>query len=274
MSIFKTYTLLCLLARTIYATAPESISGFNVIWSDDFSGSALDTSKWTRWTGISSNNEQETYTTSPTTCQLSGSGTFLITPELNNGQWTSCRIESNPSFAATPGSQIIVQARLKLGTPGAALQGIWPAFWSLGQAMREGTPWPACGEIDTMENINGGPLGYGTIHCGSACNDPTGLSSAIAFDYGAYHTWAHAIDLRSGDWTQQSITWYMDGQAYHIVHGSDVGDETAWVALAQKPYYMTLNVAVGGSWPGSPAANTVSGTDAGMEVLYVAVYQG
>jgi beta-glucanase (GH16 family) len=140
--------------------------------------------------------------------------------------------------------------------------------------MREGTPWPACGEIDTMENINGGSLGYGTIHCGSQCNDPTGLRSGIAFDYGSYHTWAHAIDLRSDDWTQQSITWYMDGQAYHVVQGSDVGDAGVWANLAQKPYYMTLNVAVGGVWPGAPAGNTASGADAGMEVLYVAVYQG
>ncbi|TVY13730.1 hypothetical protein LARI1_G006392, partial [Lachnellula arida] len=144
MSIFKNYTLLCLhlLARTISATAPEPIAGFTVIWAEDFSGPALNTTNWTRWTGISSNNEQETYTTSPTTCALTGTDSFLITPQRTNGQWTSCRIETNPSFAATPGSQLIVQARMKLGTPGAALQGIWPAFWSLGQAMREGSPGP------------------------------------------------------------------------------------------------------------------------------------
>jgi len=66
----------------------------------------------------------------------------------------------------------------------------------------------------------------------------------------------------------------MDGQAYHVVKGSDVGDAGVWANLAQKPYYMTLNVAVGGAWPGPPGGNTASGADAGMEVLYVAVYQG
>lgn len=96
----------------------------------------------------------------------------------------------------------------------------------------------------------------------------------MSFDYGAFHTWAHAIDLSSGDWNQQSITWYMDGQAYHVVKGSDVGDEGAWSTVAHKSMYMTLNVAVGGAWPGGPAGNTASGKDAGMEVLYVAVYSG
>jgi beta-glucanase (GH16 family) len=125
-----------------------------------------------------------------------------------------------------------------------------------------------------MENINGASTGYGTLHCGAHCNDPNGLSSGMGFDYGTFHTWAHAIDLSSGDWNQQSITWYMDGQAYHVVKGSDVGDAGAWAAVAHEAMYMTLNVAVGGGWPGSPAGNTASGRDAGMEVLYVAVYSG
>ncbi len=139
--------------------------------------------------------------------------------------------------------------------------------------MREGTSWPACGEIDTFENIDGGALGYGTLHCGAACNDPHGLSAGIAFDYGDFHTWAHAIDLTSSDWQSQSITYYMDGQAYHVIHGSDLGEEATWQAVAQLPMYMILNVAVGGGWPGDVASDTVSGSAAGMEVLYVGVYE-
>jgi len=167
---------------------------------------------------------------------------------------------------------MVVQARLKLGTPGAQLQGIWPAFWSLGESIRNGVSWPQCGEIDTFENVNGGALGHGTVHCGEHCNDPTGLSSATNFNYGDFHTWAHAIDLTSGDWTQQSITWYMDGQAYKVLHGSDVGDQASWVALAQDAMFIILNVAVGGSWPGAVGGDTSSGTASGMEVLYVGVY--
>lgn len=260
------------LLTSVLAIVPEPITGFHVSWSDDFSASSVDAGKWGRYLGAGSNNEQQVYT-KDTSCQVTGDQSLLITPENSGGKWTSCRLESVPAFAAKAGGQLIVQARLKLGDPGASLQGIWPAFWSLGEAVRSGTDWPGCGEIDTMENINGGSLGYGTLHCGGACNDPTGLSQGMAFDYGTFHTWAHAIDLRNSDWREQSITWYMDGQAFKVVHGKDLGDEGAWKSVAQKGMFITLNVAVGGSWPGPVGGNTVSGKAAGMEVLYVAVYE-
>jgi len=155
------------------------------------------------------------------------------------------------------------------------LQGIWPAFWSLGMAIRNGVEWPTCGEIDTFENIDGGAVGHGTLHCGTPCNDDTGLTSAIPFDYGSFHTWAHAIDLTESDWHAQSITWYMDGQEYQVLHGSDVGNEAAWAATAQAEMFFVINVAIGGqdSWPGSVAGNTAKGAASGMEVQYVAVYE-
>jgi beta-glucanase (GH16 family) len=254
------------------ATGSESISGFHVVWQENFSGASLDTTKWNRFTGVPSNNEQETYPAGSDNCRFTGSS-FLIVPENINGKWTSCRIETVQSFAAPAGKQMIVQSRFKLGTAGSALQGIWPAFWHLGESVRHGTGWPGCGEIDTFENVNGASLGYGTLHCGAKCNDPSGLTAGIAFDYGKFHTWAHAIDLRSSDWRQQSITWYMDGQAYHVVHGSDLGDEATWASVGHQAMFAQLNVAVGGTWPGSVAANTVSGQAAGMEILYVAVYE-
>lgn len=154
--------LACLSAlyTTTQALPAETISNFNIIWSEDFSSSALDTTKWDYWTGVPSNGEQEQYSSS--NCAFN-SGSLFITPQNNNGQWTSCRIASQPSFQAKAGGQLIVQSRFKLGTPGAQLQGIWPAFWSLGEAVRHGTEWPACGEIDTFENVSGGSLGYGTL---------------------------------------------------------------------------------------------------------------
>lgn len=167
---------------------------------------------------------------------------------------------------------MIVQSRFKVASSGGDLQGIWPAFWSLGEAMREGTPWPQAGEIDTFESVDGAGVGYGTLHCGS-CPEPQGLSQGIGFGQGSFHTWAHAIDLRESDWHQQSITWYMDGQAYHVIYGSDVGNEGSWEAVAQSPMYMTLNVAIGGDWAGSAVWGTESGAGAEMEVLYVAVYE-
>lgn len=165
-----------------------------------------------------------------------------------------------------------VQAKLKLGQPGAQLQGIWPAFWSLGEGIRNGVGWPECGEIDTFENINGAALGYGTIHCGDNCFDPSGISQWIAFDYGSWHTWAHIVDLTNSDWRQQSISFLLDGATYNIVTGAEINDQGVWNTLV-GPMFVTLNVAIGGAWPGSVAGTTVSGSAAGMEVEYVAVYE-
>lgn len=258
----------------VFAATPESIPGFQAVWYDDFSADSLDGDKWNIYTGASYNNEEQTYVDSASTCTITDANSLLITPvKDDSGAWTSCKINTVDSFQADDGGQIIVQSRFKLGTAGSQLQGIWPAFWSLGQSMREGTGWPQCGEIDTFENLNGASVGHSTIHCGDACEDPSGLTAATEFDYGTYHTWAHAIDLRNSDWKQQTIIWYMDGKPYNTKKGSDLGDEASWKALAQSPMYMTLNVSVGGNWPGASVTDTVSGADAGMDVLYVAVYK-
>jgi beta-glucanase (GH16 family) len=274
------YSALALVAATFIstaaATACESISGFTPTWQENFDGTSLDTRVWQYISGPGDNDEQELYqdytsTGGGSACGVSN-GLFSITPQNNGGQWTSCRVETVNGFQATPGKQLIVQSRFKLGTAGVPLQGIWPAFWSLGMSMRNGVSWPTCGEIDTFENIDGRALGYGTLHCGPTCNDDSGLSQGITFDYGSFHTWAHAIDLTNSDWTKQTITWYMDGKPYHVISGSQVG-EAAWAATAQAEMFIILNVAVGGSWPGAVAGNTATGSASGMEVEYVAVYE-
>ncbi|CZS92423.1 related to endo-1,3-beta-glucanase [Rhynchosporium agropyri] len=150
---------------SVLAIAPEIIPGFRIIWSDDFKSSTLREENWGYFTDPPYNNEQQTYAKEGNNCRLSSSHSLFIIPEKKDGHWTSCRLESKPHFEAKVGGQIIVQARLKFGQAGANLQGIWPAFWSLGEAIRHGVSWPACGEIDTVENVNGESLGYGTAHC-------------------------------------------------------------------------------------------------------------
>lgn len=274
-----TVAALATLLTTTLAGVPEQVPGFTYPpkWSDDFSGTSVDTDLWKFWTGQPSNGEQEVYPSSGANCQITD-GTLQITPQNNGGQWTSCRLESLDAFNATAGKKMRVQAKLKAGqpvTPAAQLQGIWPAFWSLGEGMRKtpGVPWPACGEIDTFESVNGAATGFGTVHCGGPCNDPgPGLTSGIEFDYASYHTWAHVVDLTSADWRAQSITFLLDGREYRNVIGSDVGSQDIWTTLV-GPMFMTLNVVVGGKWSGFASASTVSGAPAGMEVQYVAVYE-
>ncbi|KAE9375184.1 glycoside hydrolase family 16 protein [Stipitochalara longipes BDJ] len=276
----STVAALATFFSTTLAIAAPPVPGFNPpTWSENFAGPTVDLTKWAYWPGAPSNGEQEIYPTSGANCHITSSNTLQILPDNSGGQWTSCRIESHEVFAAnaTAGLKMLVQARFKIGQPGvtaAQLQGIWPAFWSLGAGVRDGVAWPGCGEIDTFENVDGATLGFGTLHCGGACNDTPnyqGISSGERFDFGTFHTWAHEVDVTSTDWTKQSITFSLDGTAYRTILGSDVGNQAAWTALV-GPMFLTLNVAVGGQWPGSASASTATGITAGMEVQYVAVY--
>jgi beta-glucanase (GH16 family) len=271
-SLFPVAALATLLSTTLAAT-PDTIPGFTVTWFDNFpAGTGVNTVLWAFWNGALSNGEQETYPGPGINCQITAASSLLIAPENTNGQWTSCRLESHEVFNASAGKKLRVQAKFKLGDPGAQLQGIWPAFWSLGAGIRNKTAWPACGEIDTFENINGGTLGYGTVHCGANCFDPTGISQGITFDYASFHTWSHVVDLTNANWRQQSITFLLDNVAYKTVLGSDIRDLPTWQTLV-GPMFITVNVAVGGSWPGAVGSSTASGAAAGMEVQYVAVYE-
>jgi beta-glucanase (GH16 family) len=262
------------LATSVLAGTPEQVPGMHLVWSDTFTGAgAFDQSKWQYYGGGIHNGEQQTYPKSGEYCKLSGSGSLLIHPTKTNGAWASCRIETKNAWAPEVGGKVQFQARFKLGTPGVQLQGIWPAFWALGDSMRHGVNWPGCGEIDTFENVNGGQMGFGTVHC-DGCGDAfKGVGQGQAFDYGSFHTWAHVVDRTSEDWRQQSITWYLDGKPYHVVKGADTTNQNGWIAVTQKAFYITLNVAVGGSWPGPADPATAGGKDSGMEVQYVAVYK-
>jgi len=262
------------LLTSVYAATPEKIDGMTLVWSDDFSGSGdFDKGKWSYYKGAITNNEQETYPQSGDYCKLSGKGSLLITPTKTGDSWASCRIETIKAWAPPKGGKIQFASRFKLAGKGQNLQGIWPAFWALGDSMRHGTPWPTCGEIDTFEAVNGLEMGHGTLHCGNTCKGFEGLGQGTPYTLDEFHTWSHVVDNTSPDWKQQSITWYMDGKPYHTIHGSDLNNQDDAVNTMQKAFYMTLNVAVGGAWPGPASPTTLSGPGAGMEIQYVAVYQ-
>lgn len=135
----------------------------------------------------------------------------------------------------------------------AERQGMWPAFWMMGDAVRQGTNWPMCGELDIFEQVNGIMEGHGTVHCGQeqggVCNEPMGRGKARPISDNEFHSWALHVDRTSGDWRTETIKWEMDGVPFHTLTGAEIGDEGIWSTLAHAPFYMILNVAVGGSWP-------------------------
>ncbi len=134
-------------------------------------------------------------------------------------------------------------------------QGIWPAFWFLGDSIRHGAPWPSCGEIDVLESVNGQLRGYGTLHCdvapGGVCGEFTGIQNNVGIPNQDWHTWRVVIDRTPGWWGSESITWYMDGQQFHQITGQRLNNEGVWNAVAHSPLFALLNVAVGGSWVSS-----------------------
>ncbi len=201
------------------------------------------------------NNEVQDYTRSNQNIQISGGGTIQFVPrKVGLGQWTSGRIESKATFTPQAGKVTTVEAVIRFGDhPQHMKQGIWPAFWLLGDSIHHGTPWPQCGELDIMETINGSPTAYGTTHCGTPqggpCNEPIGRPATVPLQDNGWHTWSIKIDrTNSNNWRDEKIEWLLDGRVYSTLRGSDIGEEGVWGTLAHSPLFIILNVAVGGNW--------------------------
>jgi len=238
--------------------------GWTLVWADEFSqpdGSTPDTAKWVRETGGGGwgNNEWQTYTT--TNATVTNNMLVIEARRIVNGQttnYTSARLKTQGKAAWTYGR---MEARLKI----ARSQGIWPAFWTLGTGIST-VGWPACGEIDIMENIGREPtIVHGTVHGpgysgGASIGGPYSLPGNPAF--------ADDFHVYAVEWTTNLIKWFVDGQQYFSVTPASLPG--AWVFA--QPQFILLNVAVGGNWPGYPDSTTVFPQR--MLVDYVRVYSG
>ncbi|MFJ8577957.1 ricin-type beta-trefoil lectin domain protein [Micromonospora sp. NPDC093277] len=245
-------------ALTATTSAPAAAAPGAVTWSDDFNGAAgaaPDASKWRYDIGGGGwgNNELQYYTSSTRNAALDGNGNLVITTRRENPsgyscwygtcQYTSARLLTANTFTQAYGR---FEARIKIPRG----QGIWPAFWMLGNDIAS-NPWPNSGEIDIMENIGREPSTvHGSLHGpgysgGNPLTGQTSLPGGQALA-DAFHTYAV-------DWAPDSITWYLDGVAYSRKTPADAGGNR-WVF--DHPFFMIMNVAVGGNWPGSPDGST------------------
>ncbi|NGN93414.1 carbohydrate-binding protein [Nocardioides sp. KC13] len=278
------------LATFSEASEPGTPAGWTKVWSDDFTGAAgsrINTSNWIYDIGHSypggaanwGTGEIAYHTDSTQNVYQDGSGNLVIKPIRDGaGNWTSGRIETvRTDFQPPAGGVLRVESRIQMpNVTGAAAQGIWPAFWMLGAPFRGNYwNWPGVGEIDIMENINGANQVWGTLHCGTSpggpCNETTGLGGTLQGCPGStcqssFHTYAMEWDRST---SPQQIRFYVDGVNYHTVR-SDQVDATTWNNATNHGYFIILNVAIGGGWPGNPTSATASGVP--MLVDYVAVY--
>lgn len=245
-------------------------SGYSRLWQSTFpsaAGTLPSGNDWNIVTGdLGVNAELQTYTSSTSNVQCSGGGTLQLVPWRDGsrpGGWTSGRIESRYVFTPAPGRVTMGEAQIRFGSAATwQKQGIWPAFWMLGDSIRHGQGWPACGELDIMETVNGQLTGHGTVHCdvypGGICNEGTGIGGTIGIPNQDWHTWRIMLDRTAGNWQAETITWFMDGQQFHQISGSRIGNENVWNSLCHSPLYFILNVAVGGQWVSSSPRTPLS----------------
>lgn len=258
---YFTQTLVTLLSAlaTVQAVAPPTYSGFTKSFEASFMGKA-DTLPHPSWSVITGdrndNNEYQRFTSNKANIRHSGSGSLQIIPRRDSSAprgWTSARIENKNTITPRAGRITRIEASIRIGGNAAKnKQGIWPAFWMMGDAFRHGASWPGCGEVDIFENINGQNTVFGVAHCdkypGGACNEPEGLVAGTGLNDDKYHVWRIEFDRRNSDFRKQTMTWYMDGKQYHRVTGQQVNNAAVWATIAQKPLYFILNVSVGGNW--------------------------
>lgn len=253
-----------------FVTSPGLAADWKLVWADEFSqadGSSPDPAKWSYQVGGHGwgNNELQTYTTRTENARVSG-GRLVIEArkEPFTGtdniarEYTSARLSSLGKFSLGYGR---IEASIKLPRG----QGIWPAFWMLGADFPT-AGWPACGEIDIMENVGRETnIVHGTIH-GPGYSGGSGIGKGTTRPGGA--SLADDFHLYAVEWETNRIRWFVDAQLYFTVTPAQLPEGKRWVF--DHPHFLLLNLAVGGNWPGPPDATTTFPQQ--MIVDYVRVY--
>jgi beta-glucanase (GH16 family) len=233
---------------TTTTTTPPT---YQLVWSDEFDESTINAAYWNFETGGSGwgNHEQEYYQASNASIE---DGNLVITAKketVGSNNYTSARMTTQGKKEFFYGK---VEARIKIPVG----QGFWPAFWMLGSDINT-VPWPDCGETDIMEHINTDSVIYGTAHWGNNGHvQDGGNTKSTPSEYHVY----------SVEWTASSIKWSIDSVEYH-----ETGIDASTMSEFHQPFFILLNFAVGGDWPGQTIDNSL--LPAKMYVDWVRVYQ-
>jgi len=250
-------------------SGPEVVAqtgtGWSLVWSDEFSqtnGSSPDATKWAYDIGAGGwgNNELEYYTSRTNNARIENSN-LVIEARLENfsgSSYTSARLKTQNKKSWTYGR---IEARMKIPRG----QGIWPAFWMLGTNISS-VGWPACGEIDILENIGREPtVVHGTVH---GPGYSAGASVGGAYSLPNNPPFADDFHVYAVEWTTNRIKWFVDGAQFFSVNPASLPAGATWVF--SQPQFLLLNLAVGGNWPGNPDGTTTFPQR--MLVDYVRVY--
>jgi beta-glucanase (GH16 family) len=243
-------------------TLPER--SWDLVWSDEFTGAAGTSPNDANWAfdiGASGwgNQELQFYTNRPSNVSLDGNGNLVITARRESyfgAPFTSARVKTQGKFAQAYGR---FEARMKT----VAGPGLWPAFWMLG-ANIDTKPWPQCGEIDIMEQRGQEPyINNATLH-GPGYSGGAAITKSFALTNGRFDSEFHIYAV---EWGTDYIDFFVDDFLYKRVTPKDLPGE--WVY--NQPFFIIMNVAVGGSYVGFPTTGTPFPQS--LTVDYVKVYK-
>ena len=246
------YVFLIVLSIIFY---PAAAQDWQSVWQDEFNGSL--SPDWVFETGTGSggwgNNELQYYRRENATVE---NGQLVITAQrqdFGGERYTSARLKTQGRKSFRYGR---IEARLSVPYG----SGLWPAFWMLGNDITS-VGWPACGEIDIMEHVNTEDKTHGTIHWQDHNGNYAQYGGNLATSVQGFHTYAI-------EWNDRAIKWFFDGQPFHEVN---IADGINGTSEFQNEFFLLLNLAVGGNWPGFNVDE--SRLPAQLRVDYVRVYQ-
>ncbi len=251
-------------------TETPQIEGYNLLWSDEFDGKKMDETKWNYephepgWT----NNELQEYTTSTDNVFVRDGKLVLKaikTTKDGKDYYTSGKVTGQNKTDFMYG-KVVVSAKVPEG------QGLWPAIWMMPQDESYYGQWPKCGEIDIMESLgNDTSISYSTIHYGEPHAEQQGTITKSGDE-----SFSAKFHEYSVEWEPGEMRFYTDNELVLTVNdwftAVEGEDDKPYPAPFNQPFFVQMNLAVGGNWPGNPD-ETTDFNNAEFEIDYVRVYQ-
>ena len=259
----------CASSKATEEVVVPELDGYTLLWNDEFNGNKLNMDIWNYephqpgWT----NHELQEYTTSEDNVYVKDGKLVIKANKIEkNGRpyYTSGKVTTQNKQDFMYG-KVVVSAKVPEG------QGLWPAIWMMPTVEKKYGQWPKCGEVDIMEVLGSDVTkAYGTIHYGEPHAQQQGTVDKKTNNF------AEAFHEYSVEWEPGEFRWYIDGEKYLTVNdwftAVDGQDEKPYPAPFDQTFFVQMNLAVGGNWPGNPD-ETTDFDKAEFEIDYVRVYQ-
>lgn len=222
-------------------SSTKAPSNWELVWEDNFDVDGLpDQRIWNYEEGYIRNNEAQYYTKKRLENARVENGNLVI--EARNDNWNGHKITA--ASINTYENKSILYGRVEVKAKLPTGVGTWPAIWMLGDVHREGTGWPACGEIDIMENVGYEPdIIHANVHTKSY-NHVKGTNKGNKITIENPHLDFHIYAI---DWYEDHIDFFVDDQKYFTFENEKAGSD---VWPFDKPHYLLINLAIGGGWGG------------------------